>query len=179
MISGHSAPRCLRIENEHGEILLSRMWYLFEEDGVISPQPMERPSSGLARDSDAWSILFNSIHSNDHMMTVWIRHSICASCTDLHPSSNFCMESAQHAKRGKKKKEVLLMRYSFHHSNINVHQNILLQYYSITVRLGQSTVSKVPSFCLSETTMLVFCPAPSPLNLCLDSSARALDTSRS
>lgn len=88
-----------------------------------------------------------------------------------------------------------LVRYSVQSFQQNVHQNLNSYFlssrprwktgerfllsrsklrYSITVLLGRSTVRKVPSFYLSETTILVL-PAPSPFQLCLDSSAWALD----
>lgn len=67
----------------------------------LHPQPTGAPSSGPDRDSinparDAWSTLFIQT-------TIWwLRHIICASCTDLHPNSNFCMESVQHEKERRK-----------------------------------------------------------------------------
>jgi hypothetical protein len=186
MIFGLSTPRCFR-KDEHGETLLSKMRYLFEEVGVISSpsthrsarlwtsprryrsssQRLQRPYGGYATAYVLAVLMYTQIATS-----AWRRSDMKREIRKVQPNA------MQH-----------------NHSNMNVHQkfeplgpspssawkigeHFLLARsklrYSINVLLGHSTVSKAPSFYLSETTILVLA-APSPFHLCLDSSARALD----
>jgi hypothetical protein len=75
----------------------------FRGCGTYSKKVGVIPSPSTHRSAQLWTrprqVSTQHMEHSIHTKTMWwLRHSICASCTDLHPNSYFCqcMESVQH-----------------------------------------------------------------------------------